>query len=143
MNLKVLKMLFTKQKHETVFYRNYKKLDNLKYKEALNRESMKHGLNNIGYKNFRNIVLSVLNAHAPLKKKHLRTNHANFVTKEFRKAVMKRARLRKLYLKKRTEATKAAYNYQRYICVSLLRKSNRSYFDNVNGKLVRDNKQFW
>ena len=77
MNLKVLKMLFTKQKHETVFYRNYKKLDNLKYKEALNRESMKHGLNNIGYKNLRNIVLSVLNAHAPLKKKHLRTNHAN------------------------------------------------------------------
>ena len=56
------------------------------------------------------IVFSILNAHAPLKKKPLRANHASFVTREFRKAVMKRARLRKVYLKKRTEATKAAYS---------------------------------
>ena len=77
---------------------------------------------NIDYEIFHEIVLSILNAHAPLKKKYLRANHASFVTKEFRKAVMKRARLRNVYLKKRTEATKAAYNYQRNICVSLFRK---------------------
>ena len=104
---------------------------------------MKHDLNNIDYEHFHEIVLSILNAHAPLKKKHLRANHASFVTREFRKAVMKRARLRNVYLKKRTEATKAAYNYQRNICVSLLRKSKRSYFENLNVKLVRDNKKFW
>ena len=143
MNLTVLKMLFTKHKHETIFYRNYEKCDNLKFKEALNRELMKHDLNNIDYENFHEIVLSILNAHALLKKKHLRANHASFLTKEFRKAVMKRARLRNVYLKKRTEATKAAYNYQRNICVSLLRKSKRSYFENLNVKLVRDNKKFW
>ena len=142
MNLTVLKMFFTKQKHETIFYRNYKKFDNLKFKEALNKELMKHDLNNIDYVNFHEIVLSILNARALLKKKHLRVNHASFVTKEFRKAVM-RARLRNAYLKKRTEATKAAYNYQRNICVSLLRKSKRSYFENLNVKLVRDNKHFW
>ena len=45
------------------------------------------------------IVFSILNAHAPLKKKPLRANHASFVTREFRKAVMKRARLRNVYLK--------------------------------------------
>ena len=56
---------------------------------------------------------------------------------------MKRAILRNVYFKKRTEATKAAYNYQRNICVSLLRKSKRSYFENLNVKLVRDNKIFW
>ena len=88
-------------------------------------------------------MLSNLNAHAPLKKKHVRANHATFVTKEFRKAVIKRARLRNVYLKKRTEATKAAYNYQQNICVSLLRKSKRSYLDNLNVKFVRDNKKFW
>ena len=104
-------MLFTKQKHETIFYRNYKKFANLKFKEALNRELMKHDLNT-DYEDFHEIVLSILNAHAPLKKKHLRANHASFVTREFRKVVMKRARLRNLYLKNRTEATKAAYNYQ-------------------------------
>ena len=55
---------------------------------------------------------------------------------------MKRARLRNAYLKKRTEATKTAYNYQRNICVILLRKSKRSYFENLTVKLVRDNKKF-
>ena len=99
MNLTVLKMFFTKQKHETIFYRNYKKFDNLKFKEALNRDLMKHDLNNTDYEIFHEIVLSILNAHAPLKKKHLRANHASFVTKEFRKAVMKNARLRNVYLK--------------------------------------------
>ena len=104
---------------------------------------MKHDLNKIDYESFHEIVLSIVNAHAPLKKKHLRVNHASFVTKEFRKAVIKRARLRNVYLRKRTEATKAAYNYQRNICVSLLRKSKKSYFEDLNVKLVRDNKKFW
>ena len=136
-------MYFPKQKHETIFYRNQKKFDNLEFKEALNRELMKHDANNIDYETFHEIVLSILNALAPLKKKHLRANHTTFVTKKFRKAVMKRTRVRNDYLKKCTEATKAAYNYQRNICVSLLRKSKRSYFENLNIKLVIDNKRFW
>ena len=53
------------------------------------------------------------------------------------------SKAKKHLLKKRTEATKAAYNYQRNICVSLLRKPKRSYFENFNVKLVRDNKKFW
>ena len=142
-NLRVLKVFFTKQKHETIFYRNYKKVDNLKFKEALNREIMKHDLNNVDYENFHEIVLSTLNTHAPLKKKHLRANQASFVTKESRKAVMKRARLRNIYFKKRTEATKAAFSYPRNIGVSLLRKSKRSYFENLKVKLVRDHKKVW
>ena len=77
-----------------------KKLDNFKFREALNRELMKHDFNNIDYEYFHEIVLSILNTHAPFKKKHLRANHPSFVTKEFRKAVMKRARLRNVYLKK-------------------------------------------
>ena len=91
---------------------------------------MKHYLNNIDYEDFHEIVLSILSAHTPFKKKHLR-------------AVMKRAWLRNVYLKKRTEATKAACNYQRSICVNLLGKSKRSYFENLNIKLIRDNKKFW
>ena len=35
MNLIVLKIYFTKKKHEIIFYKNYKKIDNLKSKEAL------------------------------------------------------------------------------------------------------------
>ena len=76
-------MCFTKQKHESTFYRNSKKCDNLKFTEVLNKELMKHDMNNIDYGIFHEIVLSILNVHAPLEKKHRRANHATFVTKEF------------------------------------------------------------
>ena len=37
MNITVLKMFFSKQKHETVFFQNYRKFDNSAFREALNR----------------------------------------------------------------------------------------------------------
>ena len=88
MNVTVLKIYFSKQKHRTIFYRSDKKFDKLKLEEELNRELMKHDVKNIDYEIIHEIVLSILNTHAPLKKKHLRANRATFVTKEFRKVVM-------------------------------------------------------
>ena len=57
--------------------------------EVLNRELMKQDVNNIDYEIFHEIMVSIFNAYAPLKRKQLRANHATFVTEEFRKAVMK------------------------------------------------------
>ena len=122
MNITVLKTFFSKQKHENVFFRNYKKFDNSAFREALNRELLKYKLNNIEYDTFQEIIVSLLNVYAPLKKKYLRANHASFVTKELRKAIMLRTRLRNIYLKQRTETTKVAYNQQRNECVSILKK---------------------
>ena len=80
---------------------------------------MKHDLNNIDYENFPEIVLSILNAHAPLKKKHVKANHPSLVTKEFRKAVMKRARLRKIYLKNEKEQLKQLTIINTFVLVFL------------------------
>ena len=71
---------------------------------------MKYDLNNIKYDKFQEIIVSLLNIYAPLKKKYLRANHASFVTKELRKAIMQRIRLGNIYLKQCTEATKVTYN---------------------------------
>ena len=57
MNMTVLKMFFSKQKHETVFFRNYKKFDNSTFSEALNRELLKYDLNNIEYDTFQEIMV--------------------------------------------------------------------------------------
>ena len=65
------------------------------------------------------------------------------MTKELRKAIMLRTRLRNIYLKQRTETTKVAYNQQRNKCVSILKKSRKSYFESLDAKFVKDNKQFW
>ena len=50
---------------------------------------------------------------------------------------MKTARLKSTCLNKRTESTKVAYNYRQNVCISLLRKSRRSCFGNLNPFLVQ------
>ena len=56
---------------------------------------------------------------------------------------MQKTRLRNIYLKQLTEATKVAYNQQRNKCVTILKKSKRSYFESLHVKFVKDNKRFW
>ena len=53
---------------------------------------------------------------------------------------MQRTRLRNIYLKQLSEATKVAYNQQRNKCVTILKKSKRSYFESLHVKFVKDNK---
>ena len=81
--------------------------------------------------------------HAPITKKYLRANHANFVTKQLRKAIMKRSKLRNDFLKDRNDASQSAYRKQRNLCVTLLRKAKKQYFSNLEPKLITDNKKFW
>ena len=39
---------------------------------------------------FKRTIVDTLDKYAPLKKKYLRANHSNFVTKELSKAIMNR-----------------------------------------------------
>ena len=60
------------------------------------------------------------------------------------RAHMKRTRLRNCYLKKRSEQNRLSYVKQRRnYCVSLLRKTKKDYYANLNVKDIVDNKQFW
>ena len=56
---------------------------------------------------------------------------------------MHRSRLRNKFLRERTKESKVAYNKQRNICVSLLRKSKRDYFANLDTKIMKGNRKFW
>ena len=56
---------------------------------------------------------------------------------------MHRSRLRNKFLRERTKESKVAYNKQQNICVSLLRKSKRDYFANLDTKIMKDNRKFW
>ena len=59
------------------------------------------------------------------------------------RAHMKRTRLRNCYLKKRSEQNRLSYVKQRNYCVSLLRKTKKDYYANLNVKEIVNNKQFW
>ena len=66
-----------------------------------------------------------------------------FITKDLVKAIMKRSRLGNNFLKNRTEQNKNLYTKQRNYCVSLLKKSKKKYFANLNKKDILNNKIFW
>ena len=84
-----------------------------------------------------------MNRLAPSKKKTLRNNQSSYITKEVRKAIMTRLRLRNKFLKTKSQECKQAYNNQRNLCVTMVRKRKKNYFNNLNVKNVTDNKQFW
>ena len=86
--------------------------------------------------------LNVLNKFAPLEKKYLRANHSRFVNKELDKEIMQRSRLRNELIKDKARAARIAYKKQRNVCVSILLKSKKCYFENLDTKNITDNKKF-
>ena len=65
------------------------------------------------------------------------------MNKTFSKAIMQRSNLRNIFLKSRTEENRNDYTKQRNLCVTLLRKSKREFYGNLNEKKIYDNKKYW
>ena len=86
------------------------------------------------------ININILNRHAPRKRKLERGNQMPFITKDLSKALMKRSRLRSNFHKNRTGENKTLYAKHRHYCVSLLKKSKKKYFANLNEKDTLGNK---
>ena len=65
------------------------------------------------------------------------------MNKDLSKAIMKRSKLRNLYIKNRTIEHRKNYVKQRNYCVNFLRKIKRNYYDNININNIKDNSKFW
>ena len=65
------------------------------------------------------------------------------MNKTFSKAILQRSNLRNIFLKSRTEENRNGYTKQRNLCVTLLRKSKREFYGNLNEKKICDNKKYW
>ena len=64
----------------------------------------------------------MLDRHVPIKKKLIRANHAPFMTKALRKAIMRRSELRNKYLKKKTPESLRSYKKQKNFCSKFYKK---------------------
>ena len=95
-----MKMSFKKRCTIERHYRDSKYFDQIKFKNNIN-EKLSEGISN--YESFETTFIEVLNKHAPLKKKLLRANHAPYITKTLRKAIMRRFQLETKYLKTKTQ----------------------------------------
>ena len=100
-------------------------------------------VNDTSYKSFESIFFNALNIYAPLKTKMLRFNNSAFMTKNLRKEIMKRSKLKNNFNKNRNHENWCKYKTQRNYCVNLLRKSKKQYFSNINISDVTDSKSFW
>ena len=65
------------------------------------------------------------------------------MTKQLRKAIMRPSRLKNIYNKTRIPENWDNYRKQPNFCVDLLRRTKRSYFQQINIKDNSDNKTFW
>ena len=124
----VRKKYFPKQKPKVVIHRQYKNFRNDYFRIELENALLKYDFNNIDYDNFIETFLTALDKHAPIKKKYLRANHANFMTQQLRKAIMKRSKLRNDFLKDRNDDSQSPYRKQRNLCVTLFAQSQKALF---------------
>ena len=115
-------------------YRSYKIFDSECFRNALQEE-----LETLGGDELTN----VLNTHASIKTKIMRINNNLFMTKESRKEIMKRSKLRNKVKRNRNHESWCNFKLQRYYCVDLLWKSKKQYYKNLNVKNVMDNQTLW
>ena len=139
------KLIVTKMKtkHEhfppkIVNYRDYKNFETKTLKDRLELTLE----NTTSFEELEKIFMDLLNKLASLKCKFLRANHSKFMMKELSKAIMLRTRFRRQFLKMKTPEANGKYNKQRNICVSLIRKAKRNYYESLDLNNICDNKKF-
>ena len=137
----VLKTKFCKAQPKIMYYRNYKNFDKIAFRAKLRQQLENNKSSN--YIDFENIFLSILEEQAPLKKKTIRANHAPYMTKALRKAIMRRSALENQYHKNKTPEHSAAYKKHKNFCSRLYKKERKKYYSNLNLNDITDNKKFW
>ena len=123
-----MKMYYCRQKPSVITYRKFKNFSNIEFMKDLEEHLTKfEHFDNIPSNLFKETVNTILEKHAPTKKKYVRANQAPFITKTLSKEIMKRSRLRNKFLNTKSDIDRKAYNKQRNYVVSLLRKAKRIF----------------
>ena len=82
----------------------------------------------------------MLNKHAPLKKKLLRANHAPYITKTLRKAIIRRSQLETKYLKTKTQTN--LYKKDENFCSKLYKRGSTKFWKTMGPFLSDKNTVF-
>ena len=139
------KSCYDRLKPKIVYYRNYKKFNEANFlNDVKNCDfSLKTDDPNENYDFLTDTFINIVNNHAPLKKKFIRGNQAPFMTRNLRKEIYTRSRLRNKFCKNPTKENEKLYKKQRNKCVALRRKCIKEYFHNISNKNTVTNKIFW
>ena len=124
---------------------DYIRFQNNAFREELLSQllNLNIGENEEDFSNFLDICKKNVNYHAPCKQKYARGNLLPFINKTVFKQIMKITRFRIKFLKTRIDYNKREFSKQKNYCVSLVRKSKKLYYSNLNEKKITDNKTIW
>ncbi len=143
MTVTCLKRYVKKSPPIVVNYRNYKRFNEFRFQNDLSRGLETANENNMTYDDVKIKIMEQLNKHAPMKKKLVRANNSPFMNSELSKAIMHRTRLKNRYNKIPTTENETKYKTQRNLCVKILKKAKKEYYNNIDIKLLNDNRKFW
>ena len=133
----MLKTKYVKLPPKIIKYRDYKNFNEDQFLFELNVCLTNNIIEN--YSEFENIFTNIIDRHAPLKTKYLRANNKPHVTKDLRKAIMKRSHLKTLALKSSKPEDMVNYRRQRNLVVKMNKRAKKSYFSST----ARKSKHFW
>ena len=131
---------FKKLTPSEINYRSYKHFSSEVFREGLlgKLSQQTFANNDYGFEKFCNITLKTLDKCMLRGWKNM-----PFMTKDLSKNIMKKSRLRNKYVENNNKENRKLYAKQRNYCVSLLRKTKKAYYENLNERKVSDNKLFW
>ena len=137
----VLKTTFVKVPPKVIKYRNYKHFSDQDFRADLANGLCKTRLKT--YDEFEEIVRAKQDKHAPLKTAIFRGNNKPHVSKELKKAIMARTRLKNKSDQTPTEEDFCKYKQQRNLVVRLNRVAKRKFFSQLDPKEVGKETNFW
>ena len=132
----MLKTTYEKLPRKIIHYRKWKYFDVTSFKQEL---SYHLDCNVDNYAQFERIFTTILDKHAPIKTKFLRGNNKQHLTKDLRKAIMKRSKLKNIANKTKDPEDIACYKKQRNLVVNMNRQAKKSYFTET----INRSKSFW
>ena len=117
-----MNVFYNKQKPKIIQYRKYKDFSIEAFMHEL--ESALSNFSQISFGTFKSTIANILQKHAPMKKRYAGVQ-ASFINSEILEEIMRRTRLRNIFVDSKTDADRIAYNKQCNYCVSLIRKEKR------------------
>ena len=142
MIITVLKGGFLKRGPRIIEYRDYSKYNTLDFRRDIN-DTINKLSSKMNFDSMNTAMVKVLDQHAPIKKKYIRANDGKFMTKELKKAIMHRSKLKNKFNRNRTDDNWNKYKQQRNKCVAMLRRTKLHYYKHLDTHDLADNRTFW
>ena len=139
----VLKVFHAKHKPKIIQYRDFNHFDNVSFRTDLLQVLSIQNVHLREFEKFKYISSKVLNTHAPLKEKHVRCNQSPFMNKQIKKQLCLGLAFLINIGKINSAGNLFTYKRQRNLCVKLLRKSKKVFYNNLNMKRITNNGKYW